>query len=91
MSVFVTVGSTGFDDLINETTSAPFLDALKTIGITNILYQYGSSESVFIKNVQAHATETTVKINGYKYKPSITEDMEASDIIISHAGSVLHV
>ncbi|KAI7904420.1 UDP-N-acetylglucosamine transferase subunit ALG13 [Cokeromyces recurvatus] len=88
MSAFITVGSTGFDDLINETTSTAFLTSLSSIGIKRVCFQYGASESIFIKNLQSYDDKGPIlAIDGYKYKPSITEDMEKADIIISHAGA----
>jgi beta-1,4-N-acetylglucosaminyltransferase len=86
MSLFVTVGSTGFDELIQETISSTFLNSLSQVGIQKVLYQYGSSEQVFSAKLQAYKGKV-LDIDGYKYKSSITEDMKRSDIIISHAGT----
>lgn len=86
MSLFVTVGSTGFDELIQETTSSTFLNSLSQVGIHKVLYQYGSSEQVFSDKLQTYKGKV-LGIDGYKYKSSIKEDMEKSDIIISHAGT----
>ncbi|KAI9485434.1 MAG: hypothetical protein EXX96DRAFT_475630 [Benjaminiella poitrasii] len=87
MSVFITVGSTGFDDLINATTSNSFLNSLSFIDIKKVSFQYGSSEPIFIRNLQSYSEKPILAIDGYKYKSSITEDMEHADIIISHAGA----
>ncbi|KAI8880365.1 glycosyltransferase family 1 protein [Backusella circina FSU 941] len=86
MSLFITVGSTGFDQLIETTTATEFLSSLKALGITKVTYQYGSSESIFNKNMQAY-NGPVIDMNGYKYKPNIEEDMKKADIIISHAGA----
>ncbi|KAI8070648.1 stretch-activated Ca2+-permeable channel component-domain-containing protein [Gilbertella persicaria] len=86
MSLFITVGSTGFDDLIKETTSSAFLESLASNGIHKIRYQYGSSESIFIHQLQAYHGPV-LNIDGYSYKQSITEDIEQADMMISHAGS----
>jgi beta-1,4-N-acetylglucosaminyltransferase len=85
MSLFITVGSTGFDDLITQVTSQAFLTSLAALDIKTIRIQYGSSQPIFIKNIQSY-DGPRIDITGYKYKPSITEDMENADIIISHAG-----
>lgn len=85
MSVFITVGSTGFDDLIQETTTQEFLTCLLELNIKRVVFQYGSSEPVFAKNIQSYEGPR-IDIEGYRYKPSITKDILTSDIIISHAG-----
>jgi beta-1,4-N-acetylglucosaminyltransferase len=85
MSLFITVGSTGFDQLVETTTTTEFLSSLKALGIRKVTYQYGSSESIFNKNMQAY-NGPVIDMDGYKYKPNIEEDMKNADIIISHAG-----
>ncbi|KAI8381576.1 glycosyltransferase family 1 protein [Radiomyces spectabilis] len=85
MSVFITVGSTGFDELIEAATSTSFLSALETLGLTRITVQYGTSAVPFQRNKEVYRGNLTV--SGYAYKPSITEDIEEADIVISHAGS----
>ncbi|KAI8641667.1 glycosyl transferase, partial [Parasitella parasitica] len=86
MSLFVTVGSTGFDELIRQTTLPEFLNSLPKVGIKKVLYQYGSSEQVITTNLQSYDGEI-LHIHSYKYKTSIIEDMEKADIIVSHAGA----
>ncbi|OBZ89184.1 UDP-N-acetylglucosamine transferase subunit alg13 [Choanephora cucurbitarum] len=86
MSLFVTVGSTGFDDLIQQTTSREFVLSAVKNGFKRIQFQYGASEPIFIHNLQAY-DGPPLDIDGYKYKNSITEDMNKADVIISHAGS----
>ncbi|KAI9251225.1 glycosyl transferase [Sporodiniella umbellata] len=86
MSVFVTVGSTGFDELIYETTKHEFLDNLSRLNIKRVVFQYGTSEPVFFENIQAYEG-STMQVEGYKYKPSTTNDILEANIVISHAGS----
>ncbi|KAI7892947.1 glycosyltransferase family 1 protein [Mucor mucedo] len=86
MSLFITVGSTGFDNLISQVTSQEFLTSLVRFGITKVRVQYGSSNDIYVKNIQVY-DGPRIDITGYKYKASVTEDMEEADIIISHAGS----
>lgn len=80
MSVFVTVGSTGFKELITQVSSESFLRTVEELGYSSVLVQYGESESAFAPNYPS------VKVEGYKYKPDITVDMENADLIICHAG-----
>ncbi|KAI9256154.1 glycosyltransferase family 1 protein [Helicostylum pulchrum] len=86
MSLFITVGSTGFDDLVSKVTCQSFISSLTLLGINKVRVQYGTSEPIFIKNIQAY-NGPRIDITGYKYKNSITEDIEQADIVISHAGS----
>lgn len=86
MSLFITVGSTYFDQLIKETTSATFLSSLPLLGIKKVVFQYGASEHIFNENIQAYDKGPVLEINGYKYKSSIQQDIEQADIIIGHAG-----
>ncbi|KAF1807294.1 glycosyltransferase family 1 protein [Mucor lusitanicus] len=86
MFLFVTVGSTGFDALIQQTTSSDFLNSLSEVGIKKVVYQFGASEQVFANSLQFYQGKV-LDLDGYKYKASIAEDMEQADIIISHAGA----
>lgn len=83
MNVFVTVGSTGFNELIHQVSCEKFLKTVKELGYSSVLVQYGESESAF-----APDRVPDVKVEGYKYKPDITVDMENADLIICHAGTV---
>lgn len=42
-SILITVGTTGFDDLIEVVSSKPFAEALLSLGYSRITVQYGSS------------------------------------------------
>ncbi|KAL0092628.1 glycosyltransferase family 1 protein [Phycomyces blakesleeanus] len=85
MSIFVTVGSTGFDDLVEAATSASFLSFLEMRGYRNLVIQYGSSETIYSRTT--FPTISNITVTGYSYKSSIEEDMKQADIIVSHAGS----
>ncbi|KAI8098936.1 glycosyl transferase [Halteromyces radiatus] len=86
MKLFVTVGSTGFDDLVNEATTSEFLSNIYALGFTSLLIQYGSSKKVFLKNMDNYKKDQ-VDIQGYDYKPFIDQDIQAADMVISHSGS----
>ncbi|CAG8447642.1 8044_t:CDS:2 [Ambispora gerdemannii] len=94
-TVFITVGSTGFDDLVRITTSVSFLELVSSLGYTRVLVQYGKSHSIFngsvAKDIKAsngqYAKLSKIKVDGYDYKSSLRDDMENAELIISHAGS----
>jgi beta-1,4-N-acetylglucosaminyltransferase len=74
LHVFVTVGTTKFDDLINELVRQK--DVFEDIRAV-VRIQMGGSD----------LKESIPDWEVYKYKPSLKEDMEWADVIISHAGS----
>lgn len=82
--IFVTVGSTGFDQIISLVTSNTFLQLLISQGFAKLVVQYGKSQNSFIKMQNNLINE--IEIIGYDYKPSLREDMKNADLIISHAG-----
>ncbi|KAH8548677.1 glycosyltransferase family 1 protein [Umbelopsis sp. PMI_123] len=89
MRALVTVGSTGFDDLIHSVTDGEILSTLYELGYDHLTIQYGSSQATYdnqIRHISTKSSRTPV-IEGYDYKPDLKRDMTESDLIISHAGS----
>lgn len=81
MTAFVTVGSTKFDRLVESVLSIECLGALERRGYSTLVIQYGSSQW------PAHSSSNSnVAITGYKFKQSITQDIQQADLVISHAG-----
>ena len=85
MSVLVTVGSTGFDLLVQAVISNPFLDAIHSKGFTHLTVQCGNSRVGHDSNYHSFHSRG-IDIELWKYKPSIQAEMQKSDIVISHAG-----
>ncbi|KIJ69232.1 glycosyltransferase family 1 protein [Hydnomerulius pinastri MD-312] len=88
MLVFVTVGSTKFDALVQAAISKPVLDTLRNNGYTRIILQRGNSDlgdgsTQDFKTIQ----EDNIEIETWKFKPSTQTDIEQADLVISHAGS----
>lgn len=83
-SVYVTVGTTKFDELIASVTEHCTLEALKRKGYTSMTVQSGNGEFTI-------ESSNIMDISSYKFKPDIGPDMDKSDLIISHggAGSIL--
>ncbi|CAO3678315.1 unnamed protein product [Umbelopsis vinacea] len=65
------------------------LSALYELGYDHLTVQYGSSDEIYRANLAQIVTtpSRTPVIEGYNYKSDIKNDMKASDLIISHAGS----
>ncbi|KAH9484025.1 tRNA (carboxymethyluridine(34)-5-O)-methyltransferase [Psilocybe cubensis] len=91
MLAFVTVGSTRFDSLISAIFTKTVLLSFRTKGYTNLVVQCGNSAFEFstaIQDNQTHRMERAgVDIEFYKFKPSLQEDYEKADLVVSHAGS----
>ncbi|KAJ1975862.1 UDP-N-acetylglucosamine transferase subunit ALG13 [Dimargaris xerosporica] len=81
--VFVTVGTTGFSALVSQATSPTVLHELAHQGYSELLVQYGSSQAAFDAAMGAKG----IAVSGYAYKSSLASDLEAADLVISHAGS----
>lgn len=80
--VFITVGTTRFDLLCEYIVKPSVLNALKKIGCKEVMFQIGNSD------VEPGSFEKEgVKLNLYRFKDNIQEDIKNSDLVISHAGA----
>lgn len=82
--VFVTVGTTSFQKLIETILSEPVKEQFSVWGVKEVRIQGGD------KSVPAEANEWSDKETKYilyDYKESLLEDMEWADLIICHAGA----
>jgi len=82
-SVFLTVGTTRFDKLVEAAVARPVVQALKAIGCRKLTIQAGSSATPFLEDFHRDA----LNIEIYSYKDSIYEDIKAADLVIGHAGA----
>lgn len=83
MRVFVTVGATShFDLLVQTVISDGVLEALVKKGFKHLVIQSGPSK----RFPESHEERDGLHIDFWNLKPSLTEDFQASDLIISHAG-----
>lgn len=87
MRVFTTVGSTKFDALVNVVLSEPVLRALRLRGYSTLVIQSGNSQV----GVECTGSTTTLHKDGleveiWKFKPSLKDEFESADLVISHAG-----
>uniref|UniRef100_A0A6G3MIM1 UDP-N-acetylglucosamine transferase subunit ALG13 n=1 Tax=Henneguya salminicola TaxID=69463 RepID=A0A6G3MIM1_HENSL len=82
-SIFLTVGTTSFPELINAASSKKFCKMLKEMGIEEVTMQYGNG-----KTPNPHYYKSNdIKLNIFDFKNSITDDIQNCDIVICHAGS----
>ena len=75
--VFVTVGTTSFDALIHAATTPEFANALEKLGFDELRLQVGRGKE----------PTKTDRVTWFRFAPTITEEMRAADVVISHAGA----
>eukprot|EP00980_Cylindrotheca_fusiformis_P017850 scaffold5653_cov147-Cylindrotheca_fusiformis.AAC.12 len=81
-TVFVTVGTTQFDELIGSVTSPVALEWMVSHGYKSLIIQYGRGQKPKIESIFK-----TMAIRSYDFQPSLDADMRRADLIISHAGA----
>lgn len=80
MSVFVTVGSTSFDDLIKTLCSEECLEILKSNRFEKIVFQIGRGSFI-------PPESSKLKIEWFRFKDNLTDDIKNASLIIGHAGA----
>ncbi|XP_075291388.1 UDP-N-acetylglucosamine transferase subunit ALG13 [Opisthocomus hoazin] len=81
-SVFVTVGTTSFDDLIATVSSPAALQVLQSRGCQKLVLQVGrGAVEPDPRSSPALAVET------FRFKDSLAEELRRADLVISHAGA----
>ncbi|XP_045887522.1 UDP-N-acetylglucosamine transferase subunit ALG13 homolog isoform X1 [Micropterus dolomieu] len=81
-TVFVTVGTTSFDDLIESITCPETVQALKARGYERLVLQVGRGSLLPAADSCPH-----VRLEAFRFKSSIAEDIAQADLVISHAGA----
>ncbi|CAE6481818.1 unnamed protein product [Rhizoctonia solani] len=93
--VFVTVGSTKFDDLAHSVLSTTVLEALHARQFRKMVLQCGNSdvkEYVRGSTIGDHQwrwnDETTnIEVSVWRFNPELSKYFREADLVISHAGS----
>lgn len=88
-NIFLTVGTTEFDDLIVTLDNSSFVDALIAIGCKQLTVQIGRGTAP--GTLPRVCEEKGIQCVCYRFKPDLMDDMQRADLIISHcgAGSIL--
>uniref|UniRef100_A0A1A8N2Q8 UDP-N-acetylglucosamine transferase subunit ALG13 n=1 Tax=Nothobranchius pienaari TaxID=704102 RepID=A0A1A8N2Q8_9TELE len=81
-TVFVTVGTTSFDELIESITSSEVTQELKIRGYERLVLQVGRGSVLPAADSCSH-----VRLEAFRFKDSIAEDMRQADLVVSHAGA----
>jgi beta-1,4-N-acetylglucosaminyltransferase len=80
-TIFVTVGTTLFESLIEAIVSPRALAIVASKGFTHVILQHGKGKAPRLPD------NCPVHVEYYDFKPSLREDMLAADLIVSHAGA----
>ncbi|XP_055371433.1 UDP-N-acetylglucosamine transferase subunit ALG13 homolog [Condylostylus longicornis] len=80
--IFVTVGTTEFNELIYEIQKQEFVKVLQKLECKNLTVQFGNGTDFDFKNFES----STIDVQTYRTKPSISDDICNADLVISHAG-----
>lgn len=93
-TVFVTVGTTKFERLIDTVLSDNILDIFNKQGFKKIIVQIGNGnhEKLFPnvtweKNSVVCLKKKSLDIEVYRFKNTLKDDLDQADLVISHAGS----
>ncbi|XP_058010621.1 putative bifunctional UDP-N-acetylglucosamine transferase and deubiquitinase ALG13 [Ahaetulla prasina] len=81
-SVFVTVGTTSFDDLIAAVTTPEATQVLQDLGCRKLVIQVGRG-----KECPDSFSTATFTLEVFRFKSSLSEDIKKADLVISHAGA----
>uniref|UniRef100_A0A8D0EF75 UDP-N-acetylglucosamine transferase subunit ALG13 n=1 Tax=Strix occidentalis caurina TaxID=311401 RepID=A0A8D0EF75_STROC len=79
-SVFVTVGTTSFDDLIATVCSPAALEVSRGYGKLVLQVGRGALEP-------ALSGSSALAVEAFRFKDSLAEDLWRADLVISHAGA----
>ncbi|XP_033920280.1 UDP-N-acetylglucosamine transferase subunit ALG13 homolog [Melopsittacus undulatus] len=83
-SVFVTVGTTSFDDLIATVCSPAAMQVLQSLGYEKLVLQVGRCA---LDPALLGSSDVAVEVEAFRYKESLAEDLRRADLVISHAGA----
>lgn len=80
MMLFVTVGTTEFDSLLELLDNEPFYRLLVELGYRRVVFQYGRG-----KHIPKPRADITVE--SLDFTPAISDYFRAADTIVSHCGA----
>jgi len=89
-NIFITVGTTEFDELIERIDNAAFVDLLMSCSCQRLTIQIGRG-LIEPSQLPGLCQARGIFYVCFRFKPNLSVDMESSDLIISHcgAGSIL--
>lgn len=86
-NIFVTVGTTQFDDLIATILSPQSLQQLNAFNCKNLRIQFGTGRDIETAAIDLALQCYGIVVDCYRLKNNILDDIRNSDLVISHAGA----
>lgn len=86
-TIFVTVGTTQFEDLIDTLLTDDILTLLERVQCKLLRIQYGAGKEIDSTTTKQIEIKFSIKIECYNFKGNILSDITSSDLVISHAGA----
>ena len=86
-TIFITVGTTDFDDLIRALDTSEFLSFMTKSRCKRVIFQIGrgSFTPTYLEGISQNSGQ--FRLECFRFKPSLADIMAESSLIISHAGS----
>ena len=81
MRIFVTVGTTKFDPLIDSILSEDVQSALYEKNFTQMVVQFGKSD------IKDFPESKLVLLERFSFKKDLKKDIDSADLVIGHAGA----
>lgn len=85
--IFVTVGTTQFQQLTDTIQNDEILQHLQRIQCDTLIIQHGSASTIPVEFKEHCRSAYGIRVDSYDYKPNISDDINGSDLVISHAGA----
>ena len=87
-SIFVTVGTTSFDGLLEQLDTKEWLTLVRDGGYKKLVVQIGRGNNELKSLVQYNKDAgSPLELDIYRFKPSLQQDLEEASLVISHAGA----
>lgn len=84
--IFVTVGTTEFENLIKQIDNEAFINILLQLNCKELIIQIGRGVYIPINLPQSCANHS-ILYECYRFKSNLDENMKAADLIITHCGA----
>ncbi|KAL7567605.1 hypothetical protein ACA910_000201 [Epithemia clementina (nom. ined.)] len=84
-TIFVTVGTTLFEKLVQSVTNVEALEWMHRNGYKELIVQFGKGVRPIID--ASVLADKKISVDLYDFKPSLAGDMAKADLVISHAGA----
>lgn len=85
--VFVTVGTTQFDNLISTILSSECLQQLQVFKCKHLVVQFGTGHEIDAALIESAEQRYGIAVECFRLKQNILDDIKSSDLVISHAGA----